>query len=1069
MSSKQLFIFLSFVCFSFSTVLFAQETAEEYHEMKVQGLIPQIENTLPSTGPLIGIPVYPDPLSVVMGSGDDCLIEIDQNHEPVTFNDFGGTVVGNGCDDCSSDLIQLPFTYDICGDGYDSFFINSNGNVTFDAAFGTYTPVGIPNATTAVMIAPFWGDVDLRDCDDGTDQGVVTMLTEPNRVVVSWTDVGYFSQHCDKRNTFQLVLTDGTDPGIGIGNNTAFYFGDMQWTTGDASSGVNGFGGEPAVVGINANDGVTYSLIGTFDHAGDDYDGPEGVADGVDFLDDQCFEFAAADCNITFCTISNIVPDVVSCDGEMFDVEISFVNTDPNEGGYFIEIGDYVTDTLFYSFDDSLNSILLTEVPGDGLTYDILFVDVDETGCEFEVPILEPNTEFQDTVFCTGGTAILLEPTVPGGTWSGVGIDDTGTFDPATLDAGLYEVTYTLGDTDCPAFTTKEIEIVQTPDPSFESPSLCVNSAPVTLTPIDGGGIWAGDGVSTLTGEFDPSGLEPGEYQIIHAISNTDCPAQYIGTIEVLETFDASFDAPDFCYNGSVANLNPLTEGGTWSGEGVDPETGDFDPTGLEAGDYTISYSVGEGECAGSQEGIVKVLDELVIDTEGPICVDNSTLFTISLSVSGDPDLSYELSGFINQTVAGGEIVEAELEGDGSTEYELSVVEPDSGCSSVYTFTAPVCIECEPDAGVMSAGETAACDGETVDASVDEETINLEGDLVWEYVLHTSASTELGDVLGANNSGVFAYADLNDEAAYNTSYYISSLVGPDSGDGTPIYDSNCTRVAQGIEVAFLAPVEFQLNEYCDYITTGDYTLTVDVTGGLPDYDGSSYSIQGFYGDNDFGANETFTIVMPATDGTFVEFIATDDLGCTNSVSFEVICFKTPIELIRFTGETRNNTNILNWETASEHDNDFFTIEHSRDGLEFIAIGEQDAAGNSNELKTYSYTHTNPGMGTHYYRLAQTDNNGQKSYSNVIKLILDSVANIEVYPSPVSDVVLINTNELEESFNIRLYDLAGNLVIQEVFAQSTKNCSIDVEALNSGIYMLQLESQSHIYIQKVIKQ
>ena len=52
-------------------------------------------------------------------------------------------------------------------------------------------------------------------------------------------------------NTFQLIISDGTDTIIPANNNIAFCYGDMQWTTGAASSGIGGFGGTAATVGAN--------------------------------------------------------------------------------------------------------------------------------------------------------------------------------------------------------------------------------------------------------------------------------------------------------------------------------------------------------------------------------------------------------------------------------------------------------------------------------------------------------------------------------------------------------------------------------------------------------------------------------------------------------------------------------------------------------------------------------------------------------------------------------------------------------------------------------------------------
>ena len=187
-------------------------------------------------------------------------------------------------DDGYSDEITLPFVFPLYGQPYGSCWINNNGNVTFDEGYSSYTPYGFP-IDDSPMLAPFFADVDTRGA------GAVWYKVESNRMIVIWDHVGYYNQQDDKLNTFELIMSDGTDPTIGLGNTVAFSYGDMSWTTGDASEGVNGFGGTPATVGNNKGDGVLYDQIGRFDHAGTDYDGPFNSDDGVDYLDGKVFYF----------------------------------------------------------------------------------------------------------------------------------------------------------------------------------------------------------------------------------------------------------------------------------------------------------------------------------------------------------------------------------------------------------------------------------------------------------------------------------------------------------------------------------------------------------------------------------------------------------------------------------------------------------------------------------------------------------------------------------------------------------------------------------------------------------
>ncbi len=191
----------------------------------------------------------------------------------------------SGTDDTSSAEIELGFSFNLFGVEYDSVYINANGNITFDGPFSSFTPASFPIAERKIL-APFWADVDTRN-----GLGDIWYKLDENTLIVTWTQVGYYDQLGDKRNTFQVAISDGSNPSICGGNNVAFSYGDMQWTTGGASGGILGFGGLSATVGANAGNGTDYFMIGRFDRPGTNYEGPTGLHSGVDFLDGKVFCF----------------------------------------------------------------------------------------------------------------------------------------------------------------------------------------------------------------------------------------------------------------------------------------------------------------------------------------------------------------------------------------------------------------------------------------------------------------------------------------------------------------------------------------------------------------------------------------------------------------------------------------------------------------------------------------------------------------------------------------------------------------------------------------------------------
>jgi len=208
-----------------------------------------------------------------------------------TYTNFPGN------DDGSVGPIALPFAFSLYGINYTSVFINNNGNLTFTGPSSSFDPVGFP--TNIPMVAPFWADVDTRVGN------TVKYKVSPTRLIVTWPGVGYFNQNVSKLNTFQVVITNGNDPLIGLGNNVAFYYGDMQWTTGDAPSngGIGGFGGAPAVAGINKGDGINFIQIGRFNANNGTYNGPLGAPSGINYLDLGCYPLTAG-------SLTNLPPSV---------------------------------------------------------------------------------------------------------------------------------------------------------------------------------------------------------------------------------------------------------------------------------------------------------------------------------------------------------------------------------------------------------------------------------------------------------------------------------------------------------------------------------------------------------------------------------------------------------------------------------------------------------------------------------------------------------------------------------------------------------------------------------------
>ncbi len=285
------------------------DNERDYQIAKESGVIPVMKTTRPSEK----IQFEPGKLDMSkvkqgssrMGGGGqdecDCIKPVDETYSiaPMSLGSSPGEAPEYRSDDSHTPEIELPFTFCLYGAQYNSCWINNNGNVTFNEGNSGFTASGFPD-DALVMVAPFWADVDTRN----EESGLVYYKVTDHYMIVYWDAVGYFSSQADKVNSFQLIISDGTDPIIPNGGNVSICYGDMQWTTGSANSGVNGFGGTPATVGANKGDGFNYFQAGRFSVDSNIYDGPVGNDDGINWLDNLIFAFDAC----TTIDTGNLIP-----------------------------------------------------------------------------------------------------------------------------------------------------------------------------------------------------------------------------------------------------------------------------------------------------------------------------------------------------------------------------------------------------------------------------------------------------------------------------------------------------------------------------------------------------------------------------------------------------------------------------------------------------------------------------------------------------------------------------------------------------------------------------------------
>ncbi|HSU04983.1 MAG TPA: nidogen-like domain-containing protein [Acetobacteraceae bacterium] len=165
-------------------------------------------------------------------------------------------------DDDASGAVPLGFSADFFGPTYSSVFVSNNGYLTFGTPETAFTPTGLGASYSlgVPIIAAFFADVDTRNPGSGVVTYGTGTFAGHAAFGATWPAVGYFFEHADKLDTFQIILTDRSDTGAG-NFDIYFNYGSIQWETGDFNGGVNGLGGVSASAGFNAGTG---NAAGTF-------------------------------------------------------------------------------------------------------------------------------------------------------------------------------------------------------------------------------------------------------------------------------------------------------------------------------------------------------------------------------------------------------------------------------------------------------------------------------------------------------------------------------------------------------------------------------------------------------------------------------------------------------------------------------------------------------------------------------------------------------------------------------------------------------------------------------------
>lgn len=179
------------------------------------------------------------------------------------------------------------------------------------------------------------------------------------------------------------------------------------------------------------------------------------------------------------------------------------------------------------------------------------------------------------------------------------------------------------------------------------------------------------------------------------------------------------------------------------------------------------------------------------------------------------------------------------------------------------------------------------------------------------------------------------------------------------------------------------------------------------------------------------------------------------------------CAALPISLLSFTGHCDKQNNVLRWSTATEINNDYFTVERSPNGDDWSVAGMISGAGNSSTLIHYTLTDKAQTDETTYYRLKQTDFSGSYHYESVIgisKCDRNGADQLTIFPNPSKGKFELRFNgNPDEIKSINVYNSIGQSIYSSDFYES----GFDISNQVPGLYFIHVQHNEELISMKFL--
>ena len=176
----------------------------------------------------------------------------------------------------------------------------------------------------------------------------------------------------------------------------------------------------------------------------------------------------------------------------------------------------------------------------------------------------------------------------------------------------------------------------------------------------------------------------------------------------------------------------------------------------------------------------------------------------------------------------------------------------------------------------------------------------------------------------------------------------------------------------------------------------------------------------------------------------------------------------PLTLISFKANVSGLQTHLTWTTVNEVAVKSYNIERSSDGRLYTTLGIVDAVNKPEANYSFNDKPASKGI-NYYYRLKMIDNNGSYKYSNVATVNYHTDSNVEIYPNPATNNIVLKHAKAITGATITITDAEGKQIKMMTVQPDAVQTKISVDKLGKGNYIITYQNNSEKSVIEFVKQ